>query len=139
MEDSEETSAQAPPCLSLGPPCLDINQTSDWPGFRTLLQQLPPQDSDERYCLALGEEELAQLRLFCAQRKQKSLGQGVLCLLPPKPEGHTCEKVGNSSVCCLPVPSLSLSLPLPLALSLLQKGPWGVLLRNGFRIRLGKC
>ncbi|XP_055469453.1 prickle-like protein 4 isoform X2 [Psammomys obesus] len=83
---------QAPPCLNLGPPCLDINQTSDWPGFRTLLQQLPPQDSDERYCLALGEEELAQLRLFCAQRKQKSLGQGVLRLLPPKPEGHTCEK-----------------------------------------------
>lgn len=49
----------------------------------------------ERYCLALGEEELAQLRLFCAQRKQKSLGQGVARLLPPKLGGHTCEKVGS--------------------------------------------
>ncbi|XP_037055499.1 prickle-like protein 4 isoform X2 [Peromyscus leucopus] len=46
----------------------------------------------ERYCLALGEEELAQLRLFCAQRKQKSLGQGVARLLPPKLGGRTCEK-----------------------------------------------
>lgn len=46
----------------------------------------------ERYCLALGEEELAQLRLFCAQRKQKSLGQGVARLLPPKLEGYTCKK-----------------------------------------------
>uniref|UniRef100_A0ABK0LIX6 Prickle planar cell polarity protein 4 n=1 Tax=Rattus norvegicus TaxID=10116 RepID=A0ABK0LIX6_RAT len=83
---------QAPTSSSLGPPCPDISQASNWPGFRTLLQQLPPQDSDERYCLALGEEELAQLRLFCAQRKQKSLGQGVARLLPPKLEGHTCEK-----------------------------------------------
>nr|XP_038940417.1 prickle-like protein 4 isoform X2 [Rattus norvegicus] len=87
-----DISVQAPTSSSLGPPCPDISQASNWPGFRTLLQQLPPQDSDERYCLALGEEELAQLRLFCAQRKQKSLGQGVARLLPPKLEGHTCEK-----------------------------------------------
>ncbi|XP_028617822.1 prickle-like protein 4 [Grammomys surdaster] len=92
VESYEDTSAQAPSCPSLGPPCLDINQASNWPGFRTLLQQLPPQDSDERYCLALGEEELAQLQLFCAQRKQKSVGQGVARLLPPKLEGYICEK-----------------------------------------------
>nr|XP_015845648.2 prickle-like protein 4 isoform X1 [Peromyscus maniculatus bairdii]XP_042122266.1 prickle-like protein 4 isoform X1 [Peromyscus maniculatus bairdii] len=92
VEGYEETSVQVPPGSSLGLPCLDINQASNWPGFRTLLQQLPPQDSDERYCLALGEEELAQLRLFCAQRKQKSLGQGVARLLPPKLGGRTCEK-----------------------------------------------
>lgn len=48
--------------------------------------------------LALGEEELTQLRLFCAQRKQKSMGQGVARLLPPKLEGYTCEKVGSMSV-----------------------------------------
>ncbi|KAL1771476.1 prickle 4 isoform X1 [Sigmodon hispidus] len=88
----EDSCAQAPPGSSLGPPCLDVNQASGWPGFPALLWQLPPQDSDERYCLALGEEELAQLRLFCAQRKQKSLGQGVARLLPSKLEGHTCEK-----------------------------------------------
>ncbi|KAK7815481.1 hypothetical protein U0070_005593 [Myodes glareolus] len=103
-EGDEDNSVQAPPGSSLGPPCLDTNQASSWPGFRTLLQQFPPQDSDvgrpsfapsphlERYCLALGEEELTQLRLFCAQRKQKSMGQGVARLLPPKLEGYTCEK-----------------------------------------------
>ncbi|XP_048205154.1 prickle-like protein 4 [Perognathus longimembris pacificus] len=91
-EDSRDSSAQAPAVLSLGPPPLDTKQTSSWPGLQPLLQQLPPQDTDERYCLALGEEELAELRLFSAQRKQKALGQGVACLLSPELEGHTCEK-----------------------------------------------
>lgn len=66
----------------------------------------------ERYCLALGEEELAQLRLFCAQRKQKSLGQGVARLLPPKLEGYTCERVGSRPPLSTPEPPL----PLPFAL-----------------------
>lgn len=67
----------------------------------------------ERYCLALGEEELAQLRLFCAQRKQESLGQGVVRLLPPKLEGHTCEKVGSMSPCSIPEPFPSSTLCSP--------------------------
>lgn len=46
VEGYEDTSGQAPTGSSLGLPCLDINQASNWPGFRTLLQQLPPQDSD---------------------------------------------------------------------------------------------
>ncbi|XP_059794697.1 prickle-like protein 4 isoform X1 [Balaenoptera ricei] len=92
-EDPEETSAQVDPeVLSLGNPGLDTNQAPSWPGLRTLLQQLPPQDSDERYCLALGEEELAELRLFCAQRRREALGQGVARLVPPKLEECTCEK-----------------------------------------------
>lgn len=37
---------QDPEVLSLGNPGLDINQAPSWPGLRTLLQQLPPQDSD---------------------------------------------------------------------------------------------
>ncbi|XP_004462902.3 prickle-like protein 4 isoform X1 [Dasypus novemcinctus] len=86
--DPEDTSAQDPALLSVGPPHLDASR----PGLRTLLQQLPPQDSDERYFLALGEEELAELRLFSAQRRREALGQGVACLVPPKHEGHTCEK-----------------------------------------------
>ncbi|KAM9074204.1 prickle-like protein 4 isoform 6-T7 [Megaptera novaeangliae] len=92
-EDPEETSAQVDPeVLSLGNPGLDTNQAPSWPGLRTLLQQLPPQDSDERYCLALGEEERAELRLFCAQRRREALGQGVARLVPPKLEECTCEK-----------------------------------------------
>lgn len=91
-EDPEETSAQNPDVLSLGLPGLDTNQVPNWPGLRTLLQQLPPQDIDERYCLALGEEELAELRLFCAQRRREALGQGAVRLVPPRLEECTCEK-----------------------------------------------
>ncbi|XP_040499368.1 prickle-like protein 4 [Ursus maritimus] len=46
----------------------------------------------ERYCLALGDDELAELRLFCAQRRREALGQGVARLVPPKLAEHTCEK-----------------------------------------------
>ncbi|XP_062042078.1 prickle-like protein 4 isoform X3 [Lepus europaeus] len=46
----------------------------------------------ERYCLALAEEERAELQLFCAQRKQEALGQGVARPVSPWLEGHTCEK-----------------------------------------------
>ncbi|KAF5929707.1 prickle-like protein 4 isoform X2 [Diceros bicornis minor] len=91
-EDPEETSAQDPEVLSLGLSGLDTSRALNWPRLRTLLQQLPPQDSDERYCLALGEEELAELRLFCAQRRREALGQGVACLVPPKLKERTCEK-----------------------------------------------
>lgn len=91
-EDPEDTSAQGPSVLSLGSLCLDTNQAPNWTGLRTLLQQLPPQDIDEHYCLALGEEERAELQLFCARRKQEALGRGVARLVLPKLEGHTCEK-----------------------------------------------
>ncbi|XP_037375591.1 prickle-like protein 4 isoform X2 [Talpa occidentalis] len=81
-----------PEVMSLGHPGLDTDRIPNWPGLRALLQQLPPQDSDERYCLALGEEELAELRLFCAQRRRDALGEGVARLVAPKLEEHTCEK-----------------------------------------------
>ncbi|XP_072588054.1 prickle-like protein 4 isoform X1 [Vulpes vulpes] len=88
----EETSAQDPKVLSLGLPCLDTDGASTWPELRILLQQLPPQDSDERYCLAFEEDELAELRLFCAQRRREALGQGVASLVLSKLVEHTCEK-----------------------------------------------
>ncbi|XP_013372512.1 PREDICTED: prickle-like protein 4 isoform X3 [Chinchilla lanigera] len=77
----------SPISRELGPP---VHSDSD-------SGQLPEEDpmdisAQERYCLALGEEELAELRLFCAQRKQKALGQGVAHLVPPELEGHMCEK-----------------------------------------------
>lgn len=103
-EDPEDTSVQGPALLSLGIPQQDTNPVPNWPGLQTLLQQLPPQDSDERYCLALGEEELAELRLFCVQRKQKALGQGVAHLITPQLEGHTCEKM----ILCNFIPKMNL-------------------------------
>ncbi|OWK13063.1 hypothetical protein Celaphus_00014302 [Cervus elaphus hippelaphus] len=45
-EDPEETSAQDPEVLSWGHPGLDTTPAPSWPGLRSLLQQLPPQDSD---------------------------------------------------------------------------------------------
>ncbi|XP_036073876.1 prickle-like protein 4 isoform X3 [Rousettus aegyptiacus] len=97
-EDPKETFAQNPEVLNLGLPGLDTNP-ANWPGLQTLLQQLPPQDSSERYCLALGEEELAELRLFCAQRRREALGQGVARLVSPKLEECTCEKLIFSPRC----------------------------------------
>ncbi|XP_070217306.1 prickle-like protein 4 isoform X2 [Bos mutus] len=98
-EDPEETSAQDPEVLSWGHPGLDTTPAPSWPVLRSLLQQLPPQDSDERYCLALGEEELAELRLFCAQRRREALGQGVARLVPLKLEECTCENLIFSRRC----------------------------------------
>ncbi|KAM5327380.1 prickle-like protein 4 isoform 1-T2 [Glossophaga mutica] len=48
--------------------------------------------AQEQFCPALGEEELAELRLFCAQRRREALGQGVAHLVPPKLKECTCEK-----------------------------------------------
>lgn len=95
--DPEDHPGAAAAALSSGPCGLDTHQACSWPELRTLLQQLPPQDSDERYCLALGKEEQAELQLFHAQRKQEALGQGVARLVPPQLEGYTCEKVWRTT------------------------------------------
>ncbi|XP_007483933.1 prickle-like protein 4 isoform X3 [Monodelphis domestica] len=78
---------------------VDPGRSPNWLRIRTLLQQLPPQDSDERYCSTLGEEERVQLRLFSAHRRQQALGQGVIRLVPPRFEGHMCEKLIFSGRC----------------------------------------
>ncbi|XDC85473.1 hypothetical protein R6Z07F_016646 [Ovis aries] len=81
-EDPEETSAQDPEVLSWGHPGLDTTPAPSWPGLRSLLQQLPPQDSDDCYCLALGEEELAELRLFSCDQPSTHAPQ---CREPLRP------------------------------------------------------
>ncbi|XP_034978067.2 prickle-like protein 4 isoform X1 [Zootoca vivipara] len=63
--------------------------------IKTLLQQLPPQDCDARYCPSIGEEERERLQTFAAQRRQESLGQGVTCLVPPTTHGCFCKKCGK--------------------------------------------
>uniref|UniRef100_A0ABM5G746 Prickle-like protein 4 n=1 Tax=Pogona vitticeps TaxID=103695 RepID=A0ABM5G746_9SAUR len=63
--------------------------------IRTLLQQLPPQDCDERYCSSIGEEEREQLRTFAARRRQESLGQGAMCPVVPTTHGCSCKKCGK--------------------------------------------
>ncbi|XP_051852901.1 prickle-like protein 4 isoform X1 [Antechinus flavipes] len=75
---------------------VESDNSPNWLRIRTLLQQLPPQDSDERYCSMLGEEERFQLRLFSAHRRQQALGQGIIRMVPPRFEGHMCEKCGTN-------------------------------------------
>lgn len=60
--------------------------------IKSLLQQLPPQDCDDRYCPTLGEEERKQLQAFSARRRQESLGQGLVYLVP---SARLCEKCGK--------------------------------------------
>ncbi|CDW56386.1 PET and LIM domain containing protein [Trichuris trichiura] len=48
---------------------------------RQLLLQLPPQDSQPRYCRSLNAKEEQDLRAFDQQRKRDSLGQGVVQML----------------------------------------------------------
>ncbi|XP_030417307.1 prickle-like protein 4 isoform X3 [Gopherus evgoodei] len=60
--------------------------------IKSLLQQLPPQDCNDRYCPGLGEEERRQLQAFSARRRQESLGQGFACLVP---SACLCEKCGR--------------------------------------------
>ncbi|XP_066481745.1 prickle-like protein 4 isoform X1 [Tiliqua scincoides] len=63
--------------------------------IKALLQQLPPQDCDERYCPSIGEEERKQLRKFAVRRQQESLGQGVMCPVPSAPQGYICKRCGK--------------------------------------------
>ncbi|XP_031461695.1 prickle-like protein 4 isoform X1 [Phasianus colchicus] len=62
---------------------------------RALLQQLPPQDCDERYCPDLEEEERKQLRAFSARRRRDALGQGVAVPVPGARHGYPCRKCGK--------------------------------------------
>ncbi|NXD16504.1 PRIC2 protein, partial [Nothocercus nigrocapillus] len=62
---------------------------------KALLQQLPPQDCDERYCPGLAEEERKQLRAFIARRRREALGQGLARPVPAPCHGCPCRKCGR--------------------------------------------
>ncbi|NWJ11311.1 PRIC2 protein, partial [Crypturellus undulatus] len=62
---------------------------------KALLQQLPPQDCDERYCPGLAEEEREQLQAFSARRRREALGQGLACPVPGPCHGCPCRKCGQ--------------------------------------------
>ncbi|XP_056413741.1 prickle-like protein 4 isoform X3 [Hyla sarda] len=57
---------------------LPSNKAKNLKFVRTLLQLLPPQDCDERFCTALGEFERRELQKFSAHRKVHSMGHGVI-------------------------------------------------------------
>ncbi|KAL0820780.1 hypothetical protein ABMA28_006599 [Loxostege sticticalis] len=67
-----------------------VNSVGERYRLKQLLQQLPPQDNEVRYCHALSDEERKELRLFSAQRKREALGRGQARQLhAPAP----CERV----------------------------------------------
>jgi len=55
-----------------------------------LLRQLPPQDTEVRYCHGLSDEEKRELRLFSAQRRHDSLGRATVL---PVTVPTTCHQV----------------------------------------------
>ncbi|KAL3198790.1 hypothetical protein MRX96_044272 [Rhipicephalus microplus] len=59
-----------------------VNSVGEKYRIRQLLHQLPPHDSEVRYCNGLCEEERRELRLFSSQRKREALGRGSVRQLP---------------------------------------------------------
>ncbi|XP_057279552.1 prickle-like protein 4 [Pezoporus wallicus] len=92
---TEPAPPEVPPCS--GAPTLHPCSPTDSIQLRTraLLQQLPPQDCDERYCPDLAEEERRQLRAFSARRRREALGQGLACPVPGPCHGCPCKKCGR--------------------------------------------
>ncbi|GAB6019401.1 hypothetical protein CHUAL_000982 [Chamberlinius hualienensis] len=74
-----------------------VNSMGEKYRIKQLLQQLPPHDSEVRYCSGLGEEEKKELRLFSAQRKREALGRGSVKQLPVTPQNTSlaCENCQN--------------------------------------------
>jgi prickle len=49
---------------------------------KMLEKQLPPHDSDPKYCRSLSEEEKNELRIFNEQQRHNAFGRGVAKQLP---------------------------------------------------------
>ncbi|XP_063792633.1 prickle planar cell polarity protein 3 isoform X1 [Pseudophryne corroboree] len=64
--------------------------------LRQLLHQLPPHDSEARYCCSLqGEEEVELLTLFNQKRRLENLGRGSVRPVSRTMSGTVCRKCGH--------------------------------------------
>lgn len=61
--------------------------------MRQLQYQLPPQDSDARYCGNLSEVEENELRIIEETRKRECLGRGVISKIPFDHSQKSCHQV----------------------------------------------
>ncbi|KAL5288951.1 PRICKLE2.2 family protein [Megaselia abdita] len=68
-----------------------VNSVGERYRVKQLLQQLPPQDNEVRYCHSLTDEERKELRLFSSQRKREALGRGAVRLLSDERPCKGCE------------------------------------------------
>ncbi|XP_033148919.1 protein espinas [Drosophila busckii] len=69
-----------------------VNSPGEKYRVKQLLQQLPPQDNEVRYCHSLSDEERKELRIFSAQRKREALGRGAVRLLSDERNCKGCEE-----------------------------------------------
>lgn len=61
--------------------------------MKQLLWQLPPHDSDMRYCHQLSSDEKREHINFNTQRKKEALGRGTVRQLPVTLNTTSCTKV----------------------------------------------
>ncbi len=58
-----------------------------------LEEQLPPHDSDPKYCRSLNEDEKNELKIFNEQQKHNALGRGSARQLPLTQSPMPCRGV----------------------------------------------
>ena len=76
-----------------------VNSIGEKYRVKQLLYQLPPHDSEARYCQGLSEDEKRELRLFSVQRKRDALGRGsVKQVTPAASYKIQCENVSNNII-----------------------------------------
>ena len=62
-----------------------------------LEEQLPPHDSDPKYCRSLTEDEKNELRIFNEQQRHNALGRGSARQLPLTQSPMPCRGVRSFS------------------------------------------
>lgn len=70
-----------------------VNSVGEKYRARQLQYQLPPQDSDPRYCGKLTDTEEKELEQFEQARKKDCLGRGVIKQLPYDNKRRHCHQV----------------------------------------------
>lgn len=55
-----------------------VNSPGEKWRMKQLLVQLPPHDTESRYCRHLSSTEQKEFKIFAQQRKRDSLGRGVV-------------------------------------------------------------
>jgi len=80
-----------------------LNSIGEKHRTRMLEEQLPPHDTDPKYCRALTEDEKNELRIFNDQQRHNALGRGVARQLPltqsPLPCRGCPNLIDSGSIC----------------------------------------
>ncbi|VDD94753.1 unnamed protein product [Enterobius vermicularis] len=75
-----------------------VNSVGEKYRARQLQYQLPPQDSDPRYCGKLTDTEEKELEQFEQARKKDCLGRGVIKQLPYDNKRRHCHQINLMSL-----------------------------------------